>query len=159
LRLNARRKLRIVAVVETIKGTLVLMLASGLLSMSTGRVQQGAQAVIDHLGWLPDIGLPQLIDQLADGFESHRLAFAALVAAYVLIRYVEAFGLWRQREWARWLGLIGVSIYIPFELHSLFQHPGWGSGSLLAFNLLVLWLLWPSKSYSPPAPAKPGKQS
>ena len=151
LHLDARRKLRIVAVVETVKGIVVMLLASGLLSLSSGRVQQGVQTVIDRLSWLPDTGLPNLIERLADGFESHRLAFAVLVGVYVLIRYVEAFGLWYQREWARWLALIGVSIYIPFELLSLYRHPGWGPASILLFNLLVFWLLWPTKQFPPTA--------
>lgn len=151
LHLDARRKLRIVAVVEIIKGTLVMLLASGLLSLSSGSVQRGAQLIIDHLRWLPDFGLPRLIDQLANGFDSHRAAFAVLVAAYVLIRYVEAYGLWRQREWARWLGLIGVSVYIPFELVALFRHPGWGGASILLFNLFIFWLLWPSKPAAAPS--------
>ena len=147
--LTQRRRLRTVAVIETIKGVLVMMVATGLLSLAPGTIQRAGQALLAKFDWLPDLGLPELIDRLSAGFDSHRLAFAILVAIYILIRFFEAYGLWWQREWARWLGLIGVSVYIPFELYALFVDPGWGPASILAFNLLIFWLLWPPKKNAP----------
>ncbi len=146
--LTNERKLRIVAVVEAAKGTLVLLLASGLLSLAHGALERAGQAAVNRFHWLPETGLPQMFDRLAESFDSHRLAFALIVTAYIAIRYVEAYGLWRRREWARWLGLIGVAIYIPFELRALFEHPAWTTTTILAFNLLIFWLLWPTKQHS-----------
>ena len=76
------------------------------------------------------------------------VAGAVIVTAYIALRYLEAYGLWRRREWARWLGLVGVAVYIPFELRALFEHPTWTTVAILAFNLLIFWLLWPTRQHS-----------
>jgi len=143
--LTNRRKLRIVAVLEVVKGTATLLLATGLLSMAPGALQTILKNGIARLRWLPDMGLEDKIEKLTNGFDAHRVAFAVLVSLYILIRYAEAYGLWKGRNWARWLGLAGVALYIPFEIHEIVKHPGWGTVAVFAFNLLVVWLLWPPK--------------
>jgi uncharacterized membrane protein (DUF2068 family) len=75
--------------------------------------------------------------------------------AYSLLRFVEAWGLWRMRNWARWLGIVSCGIYVPFELYYLFRTPNWTSVSVLTINLAVLWLLWPRKALLPPLPESP----
>lgn len=143
LALTSRRKLRIVAVFEVIKGTATMLLATGLLSMAPGVLQGILLSALARLRWLPDIGLPEKIEKLAKGFDQHRIAFAIVVTLYVLIRYAEAYGLWKERNWARWLGLAGVTLYLPFEIHEIMKHPGWSAVAVLVFNLVVVWLLWP----------------
>jgi uncharacterized membrane protein (DUF2068 family) len=158
--LTNRRKLRIVAVLEVVKGTATLLLATGLLSMAPGVLQTILKNGIARLRWLPDMGLQDKIEKLTNGFDAHRIAFAILVSLYILIRYAEAYGLWKGRNWARWLGLAGVTLYIPFEIHEIIKHPGLGSIAVFGFNLLVVWLLWPPKhsrtvESQPPAAQKP----
>jgi uncharacterized membrane protein (DUF2068 family) len=143
--LTNRRKLRIVAILEIAKGTATLLLATGLLSMAPGALQALLLGVIARLRWLPDMGLPEKIEKLTNGFDEHRLAFAIGVTLYILIRYAEAYGLWKGLNWARWLGLVGVTLYIPFEIREIVKHPGWGTIAVFAFNLLIIWLLWPPK--------------
>jgi len=143
--LTNRRKLRIVAVLEIAKGTATLLLATGLLSMAPGALQALLLSLIARLRWLPDMGLPEKIEKLTQGFDQHRLAFAILVSLYILIRYAEAYGLWKGRNWARWLALAGVTIYLPFEILEISKHQGWGAVAVLAFNLLIIWLLWPPR--------------
>ncbi|MBP6216653.1 MAG: DUF2127 domain-containing protein, partial [Luteimonas sp.] len=60
---------------------------------------------------------------------------------YGVLHLVEAFGLWRARAWASWLGCITASLYIPFELHALVRRPGWLEVAVLGINLVVVWVL------------------
>jgi uncharacterized membrane protein (DUF2068 family) len=154
LHLNARRKLRIVAILEIAKGTATLLLATGLLSTAPGVLKTVLLDAISRLRWLPDMGLPEKIEALTHGFDQHRLAFAILVTLYILIRYAEAYGLWRGRNWARWLGLIGVSVYLPLEIREMVVHPGWSAAAVFTFNLLIIWLLWPPERANNPVRPK-----
>lgn len=36
------------------------------------------------------------------------------------MRFVEAYGLWRERRWANWLAAISEGIYLPVEIYELF---------------------------------------
>ncbi len=129
--------LRAVALFEGLKGIVSLAAAAGLALAGAALLQRGAamllsrfQAQAPGTGWL----------QRAISAESLRLAVLA-VAAYGLLRLVEAWGLWRARAWASWLGCVSAAIYLPFELHALIRHPGWIALSVLAVNLAVVAVL------------------
>jgi hypothetical protein len=47
---------------------------------------------------------------------------AAGTGLYVLVRFVEAYGLWHYKEWAKWVSALSGEIYIPFELLELREH-------------------------------------
>ena len=47
------------------------------------------------------------------------------------MRLLEAWGLWRARAWASWLGCIGSAAYLPLEVDALYRHPGWPTAALL----------------------------
>ena len=63
------------------------------------------------------------------------------IAVYGLLRLLEAWGLWRARAWASWLGCVSAALYLPFELHALIRHPGWLALSVLAVNQVVVAVL------------------
>ncbi|HMB57415.1 MAG TPA: DUF2127 domain-containing protein, partial [Arenimonas sp.] len=65
--------------------------------------------------------------------------------AYAALRFLEAYGLWFARSWARWLGIVSAGIYVPFELYYFVRDPSWTSISVLSINVAVLWLLWPQR--------------
>ncbi|UUZ70577.1 DUF2127 domain-containing protein [Polaromonas sp. P2-4] len=62
-------------------------------------------------------------------------------ATYALVRFVEAYGLWRSRRWAEWFAAISGAIYIPFELYELRHHVGWLTVAALFLNVLVVALV------------------
>ena len=45
---------------------------------------------------------------------------AALALTYSCVRFIEAYGLWRDRPWAKWLAALSGAIYVPFELYELY---------------------------------------
>lgn len=73
----------------------------------------------------------------------------ALAMLYVTIRFVEAAGLWMEKEWAEWFALISGSIYMPFEVATLVRHATGWKWLILSINLLILiylaWLLMDSR--------------
>ena len=69
----------------------------------------------------------------------HLSAIALL--AYGLLRALEAWGLWRAKAWASWLGCVSAALYLPLDLYAIVKHPGWASWLLLAVNVLVVWVL------------------
>jgi uncharacterized membrane protein (DUF2068 family) len=151
LHLNARRKLRIVSMIDVVKGAVVLAIAFGLLNAHSNVLENGGNALLRLLdidsGLLWSRKFLALL-HAADG-EKGLLVLAA--CTYAALRFIEAWGLWRMRNWARWLGMVSAGIYVPFELYYLFRTPNWTSVSVLAVNLAVLWLLWPRR----PLPTNP----
>ena len=65
----------------------------------------------------------------------------SVLGIYALMRLVEAWGLWRERAWASWLGCLSAAIYLPADGYAIVRHPGWPSAALLLVNLLVVWIL------------------
>jgi uncharacterized membrane protein (DUF2068 family) len=63
-------------------------------------------------------------------------AIGALVDATV--RSIEAFGLWRGREWAQWFALLSGALYLPGELYSLVRHLSSLKWGVLVTNAAVL---------------------
>jgi len=61
--------------------------------------------------------------------------------AYGVLHLVEAWGLWRARAWASWLGCISASLYLPFDGYAIVHHPGWAAWAVLVVNLVVVFVL------------------
>jgi uncharacterized membrane protein (DUF2068 family) len=71
------------------------------------------------------------------------LVFAVLVLAYVLIRFVEAIGLWLAKAWAEWFALISGALYVPIEVLELIRHATWIKWTILTVNLLIVaYMAW-----------------
>jgi uncharacterized membrane protein (DUF2068 family) len=66
-----------------------------------------------------------------------------ILILYAAIRFVEAAGLWLEKEWAEWFALIAGSLYIPFEIFELARHPTGFKWLILGSNaLVVVYLAW-----------------
>jgi uncharacterized membrane protein (DUF2068 family) len=57
------------------------------------------------------------------------------------LHVVEAWGLWRAKAWASWLGCAAAALYLPFEFHALVVHSGWQAMAIVAITLVVVWVL------------------
>ena len=75
---------------------------------------------------------------LEDTSNAQLWAIAGLVVVYALIRFVEAYGLWRARRWAEWLAAVSGAVYVPFELYELSRGFSWIKLAALAANLAVV---------------------
>jgi uncharacterized membrane protein (DUF2068 family) len=70
------------------------------------------------------------------------LQLLILATLYCTIRFVEAYGLWRERAWAEWLAIFSGGIYLPFEIIKIVEGYAWWKVIITAFNIaIVLYLI------------------
>lgn len=136
---HAHPGLHAIAVFEAAKGLIALLAATGLAWAGPAALQTALDGLALKLHLNPSHGL---LASLLRAINPESLGVAiAVTVAYALMRFTEAWGLWQAKAWGSWLGCIGAAVYLPFELYALLKHPGWLEGSVLAVNLLVVWVL------------------
>ena len=151
LHLNARRKLRIVAVVDMVKGAAILAIGFGILSAHSHVLENGGVSLFRLLDIDPTLGVPRKFLALLHAADTEHGLLTLAAVAYAALRFIEAYGLWFMRNWARWLGLFSAGVYVPFELYYFVREPSLTSASVMAINLVVLWLLWPRRGSAQPS--------
>ena len=133
---------RAVAVFEALKGAVVLAAGFGLLALVHRDAQHVAEQLVSHLHLNPASRYPRIfLDAAAALTEPQARLLVVGATAYALVRFVEAYGLWRGRRWAEWFAAVSGAIYIPFELYELHQRGGWIAPAALALNILVVALM------------------
>jgi uncharacterized membrane protein (DUF2068 family) len=61
----------------------------------------------------------------------------------VILRFIEAYGLWYALPWAEWMAAITGGIYVPFEVDDFIKRPNWIRLMVIVVNLLiVLYMLY-----------------
>ena len=148
LHLNARRKLRIVAAIDIFKGVAILAIGLGILSAQSHVLENGGAALLRLLDIDATLGVPRRFLAMLHAADTEHGLLSLAAGAYAALRFIEAYGLWRMRGWARWLGLVSAGIYVPFELYYFVRQPSLTSAAVMAINLAVLWLLWPNRKPS-----------
>jgi uncharacterized membrane protein (DUF2068 family) len=140
-----RAALRAVATLELTKGLVVLLLGFGAVSMVHKDAWDTAEALLRFLHVNPDHHhYAQVFLNLADNVTDKKLwAVAAGAAAYSIVRFVEAYGLWLQRAWAEWFALISGALYVPFEAYEVVRRTTLIHVAVLVINLvIVLYMLY-----------------
>lgn len=131
--------LHVIALLEASKAMLALLAATGLEILGPQPLRDGVNALIRRFSLDPDHGtLPSLLNAISP--DAVHLAAAAMIG-YSLLHLVEAWGLWKAKAWASWLGCLTASIYLPFDIYAIVRHPGWASWTVLAINLIVVYVL------------------
>jgi uncharacterized membrane protein (DUF2068 family) len=125
--------------VEFTKGLLVLLAGFGVLSLVHRDAWDVAESFLEWLHISPDTHYAQVFLNLADQVTDAKLwAVAIGAAAYSALRFVEAYGLWRERAWAQWLALASGAIYLPFEVYELTRRLDLVHVSIFLVNLAVI---------------------
>jgi len=145
-RLHSRGGLRAVALLEFTKGLLVLLIGFGLISLA--RRGMDLEDVVESLLYVLHVHPHR---HLWDVFlrasarlnDTNLIAVAAGAAVYSLMRFVEAYGLWRARVWAQWLALISGAVYLPLEVYELLRKATPAKWALLSVNVaIVLYMVY-----------------
>jgi uncharacterized membrane protein (DUF2068 family) len=86
----------------------------------------------------------QLFLTFADSVTDARLWAAARIAfAYAVLRFTEAYGLWKGRTWAEWVALVSGTLLLPLEVRELFRGVTTIRCLLLVGNVaIVLYMLY-----------------
>jgi uncharacterized membrane protein (DUF2068 family) len=142
--------LRGVALFEASKGVLGVAAGIWVLSLRHKDMKEVAERLLQGLHRIlhvnPDRHLFQTLMRNIGGVTPHGLRIvAALIMLYAVIRFIEAAGLWLEKEWAEWFALISGAVYTPFLVYELARHPTVFKWWALGLNLLVVaymaWLL------------------
>jgi uncharacterized membrane protein (DUF2068 family) len=131
--------MRTVAVIEAIKGAMVLLAGLGLLTLIHRDVQAIAERLVRFSHLDPASHYPRIFIDAASHVTDARLwLFAAAAGLYSLVRIVEAYGLWYERRWAEWFALISGGLYIPIEIYELIHRASWLKAGVLVTNVAVV---------------------
>ncbi len=134
--------LRAVAIFEGAKGLLVLGVGFGLLSLLHRDAQVVAENLVRHLHLDPASHYPRVFIASAGKLNDRGLwLMEAFALVYAGIRFAEGYGLWHQRRWAEWFGVISGGIYLPFEAYELIRRAAWSTFAIFLANLLIVLYL------------------
>src|SRR5215470_18817732 len=99
--------LKAAAMFEALKGLLVIVAGLGLLAFVHRDAQAFAERLVLHLHLNPARHYPRIFIEAAGRLNNARLwMFATGAFAYSALRFAEAYGLWRARPWAQWIGIV-----------------------------------------------------
>ena len=139
---SRRQALHLIALFEAIKGFAVLAAAMGLLGLLHTDLHQLAVSLLWRFQLDPALPLPTLFLDYADKLAALNLTTVLPVAiAYIAIRLSEAWGLWKEKVWAEWLGALSGAIYIPFEVAHLMHSTTLVNASVLLANIVMVAFL------------------
>lgn len=136
------KSVRAVAVFEIVKGVLVLAAGFGALAFLHRDAHALATELVGHFHLNRDHRYVDIFLRAAAQVTDTKLwLWAGFAAAYAIFRFVEGYGLWRERPWAEWLALVSGGIYLPVEVYELTQKQTWVRVAVLVANLAVVALM------------------
>ncbi len=128
--------LRTVAMFDVTKAAIVLLLGCGLFMHKN--LDDVAECVVQVLHVNPEGKLSNLFFELASHSSDRNLWVLALgTLAYASVGLTEAYGLWREREWAQWFSLLSTALYLPPELYWMLRDPNWLKCAVLVTNIAI----------------------
>jgi uncharacterized membrane protein (DUF2068 family) len=131
--------LKSAALFEALKGLLVIMAGLGLLAFAHHDAQAFAERLVLHLHLNPARHYPKIFIEAARRLNDARIWLLATGAfAYSALRFTEAYGLWRARPWAQWIGIVSGGVYLPLEVIALVRRPTILKAILLLLNALLV---------------------
>jgi uncharacterized membrane protein (DUF2068 family) len=117
-----RRVLRAVASFEFAKGIFVVLMGVCALTLMHKDVWLIAESLLALLRINTDSRSAQLFLDFADTITDARLWAAVRIAfAYAVLRFTEAYGLWKERTWAEWVALVSGTLLLPVEIRELLR--------------------------------------
>lgn len=139
---SATAGLKTIALFEALKGALVLLAAAGLISLIHENAQALAEEAVRQFHFNPASRYPRIFLDAVAALSSTRLwLLAAGASSYASLRFVEAYGLWHERTWAEWFGVVSGSLYLPIEIYELMLGVTPVKIVLFATNVLIVVFL------------------
>ena len=135
---DTHKGLRAIALFEAAKGLFALLVAGALAAIGPDALQHELERILARFG----VDAERTGTAMLDAITPQTLHIAIGVAViYAGMRLLEGWGLWRHRAWASWLGVIGATAYLPFEIYALWQHPDWMTWGVFLLNLMIVLVL------------------
>lgn len=139
LHYSQRRMLRAVASFEFCKGIFVVLMGICALVLVHKDVWLIAESVLALLHINTDRRSAQMFLDFADSITDARLWAAARIAfAYAVLRFTEAYGLWKERTWAEWVAFVSGFLLLPLEIRELLRGVTFLRFAVLLGNLAII---------------------
>lgn len=127
------------ALLEATKGAAVVLAGFGVLSLLHHDAQHVADVIVHHLHLNPAKHYPRIFLEAAARLNDARLWWlVAGASGYSAVRFIEAYGLWRQRWWAEGFAALSGIVYMPFEIWRLLHGVHLVAATALAINTAVV---------------------
>jgi uncharacterized membrane protein (DUF2068 family) len=141
-----RKGLRTVAILEAAKGVLVMLVAFGFAEIIHLHIdlEDTAQNLLAFLQIDPDRRISHALMHAAGRMmDANLLTVLSIALMYSSLRFIESYGLWRQRVWAEWLAIVSGAIYLPLEIYNLVRRPNGVHWVILLINVaIVVYIAW-----------------
>jgi uncharacterized membrane protein (DUF2068 family) len=139
-----RRVLQTVATVEFVKGVFVTLMGICALLLVHKDAWLYAESILAVFHISTDRRIAQIFLNFADNITDSKLWDAAWLAfAYSILRFTEAYGLWRCRTWAEWVAAVSGTLLLPLEVRELFRRVTLLRSGLLIGNVaFVLYMVY-----------------
>lgn len=137
--ISGKYGVRVIAVLEAAKSLMILATGFGLFALVHHDAEAVAMSIVKHLHVNPASKYPQIFLQASRHITDGNLRMLALLAFFdSILRGIEAAGLWLERDWGKWLGVVSGAIYIPFEIYELFHHATGFKLAAFVINLVIV---------------------
>ena len=122
--------LKAIAGFEAAKGVVVVLLGIGVY---------GLRPVAHHLGIVHSKPYSGVFIEIFNSLGDQDIRYLAVLAfVYSLLRFIEAYGLWKERSWAEWFAIFSGALYLPFEVLKLMEGFAWWKITITAVNVAVV---------------------
>jgi uncharacterized membrane protein (DUF2068 family) len=137
-----QESIRAIAVFEAVKGVFVLAAGFGLLHLLHRDAHRIACEFISKVHLNPAQKYPKIFIDLSDHITDGKLwFFAGLALIYSAFRFIEGYGLWKERVWGEWLAVVSGMIYLPIEIYEVCVKVSFVSVFALVANIVVVGVI------------------
>lgn len=130
------KTLRFIALLEFVKGFVVLLISILLFYLSKDSNELQMPEFFKHIHVLS--AGPFLYKKLVHGNYNKEGFLLLWALVYSSLRFFEAYGLWNAKTWGFLIGIISVSIYLPFEFFEIFKEITFSKIIITLINLIIL---------------------
>jgi uncharacterized membrane protein (DUF2068 family) len=135
--------LRAVASFEFIKGIFVLLIGLSALLLVRKDAWLIAESLLARLHINTDRRWAQVFLDFADNLTDAKLwAAAKLAFTYSALRFIEAYGLWKERTWAEWVAFGSGTLLLPLEVRELMRGITFVRSAMFIANLGVVFYMY-----------------
>uniref|UniRef100_A6VYT4 DUF2127 domain-containing protein n=1 Tax=Marinomonas sp. (strain MWYL1) TaxID=400668 RepID=A6VYT4_MARMS len=135
----SKNGLKAIAVIEALKGLMSLIVGLGIHVLAGENLQKIAESIVSHAHLNPASHFPSIFLHAASSITNSNMSLIALGAlAYSLVRFVEAYGLWKAFVWTEWFALVSGAIYLPFEIYEIIFHTHILTIGVFLLNVIVV---------------------
>jgi len=135
--------LRAVASFEFIKGVFVLLIGICAILLVRKDAWVIAESLLALFHISTDRHSAQVFLDFADNLTDTRLwAAARLAFVYSALRFVEGYGLWKERTWAEWIAFGSGTLLLPLEVRELMRGITLLRSAIFVINIGIVFYMF-----------------